>query len=53
MLKQSEIISSPEVQSETAKLIKSITTLSNLVLIYLTITWGYLGLEFILRSIFT
>lgn len=33
------------------KLIRSLTTLSNIVIIYLTVTWGYAGLEFILRSI--
>jgi len=37
--------------NELDKLIKSLAALSNLVLIYLTITWGYAGLEFILRSI--
>ena len=36
---------------ELEKLIRSITALSNLVLIYLVLTWGYAGLEFILRSI--
>ena len=50
MLKQSDKVSSTT-QSEVAKLIKSITTLSNLVLIYLTLTWGYAGLAFIMRSI--
>jgi hypothetical protein len=37
--------------TELDKLIKSLTTLSNLALIYLTIKWSYAGLEFILRSI--
>lgn len=35
---------------ELEKLIRSITALSNLVFIYLILTWGYTGLEFILRS---
>ena len=39
-------------QEELAKLFKSLTTLSNLVFIYLVITWGYAGLEFIMRSLF-
>jgi hypothetical protein len=38
-------------QKELEKLVKSLTTLSNLVLLYLTLTWGYAGLEFILRSL--
>ena len=38
-------------QTEITKLIKSVTALSNLVMIYLTITWGYAGLEFLLRSL--
>jgi hypothetical protein len=38
-------------QPELAKLIKALTTLSNLVIIYLFITWSYAGLEFLLRSI--
>jgi len=32
------------------KLIRSLTTLSNLILLYLTITWGYQGLVFLLGS---
>jgi hypothetical protein len=36
---------------ELEKLIRSITALSNLVVIYLVITWGYAGLEFIMRSL--
>lgn len=36
---------------ELDKLIKSLTTLVNLTVLYLTITWGYAGLEFILRSL--
>ena len=36
---------------ELEKLLKSLTTLSNLAVIYLAITWGYSGLEFILRSL--
>jgi len=39
-------------QLELTKLVKSLTTLSNLVFIYLTLTWGYQGLEFIMRSLF-
>jgi len=38
-------------QKELEKLIRSITALSNLVVIYLVITWGYAGLEFIMRSL--
>ena len=38
-------------ETELNKLIKSLTALSNLALLYLTITWGYAGLEFILRSL--
>tara|TARA_R100000963_G_C4532674_1_gene33331 strand:- start:262 stop:468 length:207 start_codon:yes stop_codon:yes gene_type:complete len=41
-----------QMQEELAKLFKSLTTLSNLVFIYLVITWGYAGLEFIMRSLF-
>ncbi len=33
------------------KLIKSLTTLSNLVLLYLTITWGYQALAFLIGSL--
>jgi len=33
------------------KLIKSLTTLSNLILLYLTITWGYQGLAFLIGSL--
>jgi hypothetical protein len=36
---------------ELEKLLKSLTTLSNLAVIYLAIKWGYSGLEFILRSL--
>ncbi len=38
-------------QPDLAKLIKALTTLSNIVIIYLTVTWGYAALEFLLRSI--
>lgn len=51
MLTQSDIQDKELVKKEVAKLIKSLTTLSNLVLIYLTLTWGYAGLAFIMRSI--
>ena len=51
MLTQSDIQDKELVKKEVAKLIKSLTTLSNLVLIYLTLTWGYDGLAFIMRSI--
>ena len=51
MLTQSDIQDKELVKKEVAKLIKSLTTLSNLVLIYLTVTWGYAGLAFIMRSI--
>jgi hypothetical protein len=49
MQKESESLST---QSEINKLIKSITALSNLVAIYLTITWGYAGLAFLIRSLY-
>ncbi len=52
MLTQSDIQGKELVKKEVAKLIKSLTTLSNLAIIYLTLTWGYAGLEFILRSLF-
>jgi len=39
-------------QEELKKLVNSLTTLSNLVLVYLTLTWGYAGFEFIIRSLF-
>lgn len=38
-------------QEELAKLFKSLTTLSNLAILYFCITLGYAGLEFILRSL--
>jgi len=36
---------------ELEKLIRSLTALSNLAVIYLTITWGYAAVEFLLRSL--
>ena len=37
-------------EKEITALIKTVTALANLTLIYLLITWGYQGLEFALRS---
>jgi len=36
---------------ELEKLLRSLTTLTQLTVIYLAITWGYSALEFILRSL--
>jgi hypothetical protein len=38
-------------QAEVKKLISSLTTLSNLVIIYLFIKWSYEGLDFLIRSL--
>ena len=48
MLKEYNSLST---QSEINKLLKATTALVNLVLIYFTITWGYAGLTFLLRSL--
>ena len=38
-------------QNELTKLVRSLSTLCNLILLYLVLTWGYEGLQFILGSL--
>ena len=49
MQKESNSLST---QLEINKLLKATTALVNLTLIYFTITWGYAGLAFLLRSLY-
>lgn len=49
MQKESNSLST---QAEINKLLKATTALVNVALIYVTITWGYAGLAFLIRSLY-